>query len=215
MKKQLTERQEQILSFIHEYRNKSGFPPTLREIGRKFNIASTFGVKRHLEALEKKGYLKVGANASRAISLTPDEEFKSTAIDNVNSQSSRQIPLVGRVAAGSPIMAIENVEGHITIDPTLLRKNDKGFALKVMGDSMINAGIFDDDVVVVASDKEIRNYDIVVAMLDGEVTVKRFEKRNSKIQLIPENDNYSPIPVENKNEFKIVGKVVGVMRWLK
>lgn len=215
MKKQLTERQEQILSFIHEYRNKNGFPPTLREIGKKFDIASTFGVKRHLEALEKKGYLKVEANASRAISLIPDEEFEPTTTDNINLSSSRQVPLVGRVAAGSPIMAIENVEGHITIDPTLLRKNDKGFALKVMGDSMINAGIFDDDVVVVASNKEVRNYDIVVAMLDGEVTVKRFEKRNSHIQLIPENDNYSPIPIENKNEFKIIGKVVGVMRWLK
>lgn len=215
MKKQLTERQEQILFFIHEYRDKNGFPPTLREIGKKFNIASTFGVKRHLEALEKKGYLKVEANASRAISLIPDEEFESPAIDNINLSLSRQIPLVGRVAAGSPIMAIENVEGHITIDPTLLRKNDNGFALKVMGDSMINAGIFDDDVVIVASDKEVRNYDVIVAMLDGEVTVKRFEKRNNKVQLIPENDNYSPIPVENKNEFKIIGKVVGVIRWLK
>ncbi len=215
MKKQLTERQEQILSYIYEYLSKNGFPPTLREIGKRFEIASTFGVKRHLEALEKKGYLKVEANFSRAISLIHDGELESPVTENINFHSSRQIPLVGRVAAGSPIMAIENVEGHITIDPTLLRRNDNGFALKVMGDSMINVGIFDDDVVIVSSNKDVRNYDIVVAMLDGEVTVKRFEKRNNEIQLIPENDKYSPIHVENKNEFKIIGKVVGVMRWLK
>jgi repressor LexA len=215
MKKELTERQEEILSFIHKCRDLNGFPPTLREIAKNFNIASTFGVKRHLDALKKKGYLKVEANASRGISLVPDEELNSDSSYETHQDllSARQIPIVGRVAAGSPIMAVENMEGNIIIDPALLRKSDEGFALKVQGDSMIDAGIFEGDYVIVVTNKDVVNGDIVVAMLGEEVTVKRFEKRNNKVFLIPENVNYSPIEVENRNDFKILGKVKGVMRW--
>lgn len=216
MKKELTERQEEILSFIHKCRDLNGFPPTLREIAKNFNLASTFGVKRHLDALVSKGYLKIEANASRGISLIEDEEFNSAAdFQNNELLNARQIPIVGRVAAGSPIMAVENVEGNLVIDPALLRKSDDGFALKVQGDSMVDAGIIEGDYVIVVTNKETVNGDIVVAMLNEEVTVKRFEKKNNKVFLIPENKNYSPIEIENRNDFKILGKVKGVMRWLK
>jgi repressor LexA len=217
MKQELTKRQEEILSFIHKYRDLKGFPPTLREIAKNFDIVSTFGVKRHLDALKKKGYLKVEANASRGISLVPDEKLNSDSSYEHHQDllSARQIPIVGRVAAGSPIMAVENLEGNIIIDPALLRKSDEGFALRVKGDSMINAGIFEDDFVIVVTNKDVVNSDIVVAMLGEEVTVKRFEKKNNKVFLIPENVNYSPIEVGNRNDFKILGRVKGVMRWLK
>ena len=211
MKNELTERQQEILSFIHQFRDENGYPPTLREIGRKFGISSTFGVKRHLDALVKKGYLNIESNASRGISILKDE-FKP----DVNSSDNifRRVPIVGRVAAGSPILAIENIEGTIVIDSAFMKKTEDCFALKVKGDSMINAGIFENDLVIVAPRNDASNGDIVVAMLEDEVTVKTFEKKNEKLRLIPQNENYEPIEVDSSKEFKIIGKVTGVVRWL-
>ena len=211
MKNELTERQQEILSFIHQFRDENGYPPTLREIGRKFGISSTFGVKRHLDALVKKGYLNIESNASRGISILK-EEFKP----DVNSSDNifRRVPIVGRVAAGSPILAIENIEGTIVIDSAFMKKTEDCFALKVKGDSMINAGIFENDLVIVAPRNDASNGDIVVAMLEDEVTVKTFEKKNEKLRLIPQNENYEPIEVDSSKEFKIIGKVTGVVRWL-
>lgn len=211
MKKQLTERQEEILTFICQFREECGYPPTLREIGKKFGISSTFGVKRHLDALVKKGYLTVESNASRGISLLSSNE-KTSAFSMVE-ELFRKIPVVGRVAAGSPILAIENIEGSIVIDSSFMKKSDESFALKVKGDSMLNAGIFEGDLVIVSPGKEVVNGDIIVARIDDEVTVKTLEKKAKGIRLLPENENYKPIDINDKKEFSIIGKVTGVIRW--
>ncbi len=213
MKNKLTDRQQEILSFISQFLEASGYPPTLREIGKKFGISSTFGVKRHLDALVKKGYLNVESNASRGISFV--HSINSSRNNNYNriDELFRKIPVIGRVAAGSPILAIENIEGSVIIDNSFMKKSDECFALKVKGDSMINAGIFEGDLVIVSPNKETVNGDTVVARLDDEVTVKTLEKKHNKIRLIPENENYKPIEIDDKKEFSIVGKVVGVIRW--
>ncbi len=214
MKNQLTDRQKDILSYIEQFRGENGYPPTLREIGKKFEIASTFGVKRHLEALVKKGFIAIESNASRGISFLRTEH--ESAFDKLNERDNlfRKIPIVGRVAAGSPILAIENIEGNLVVDPSFLNKSGDYFALKVKGDSMIEAGIFDGDFVVVSSRNEAVNGDIVVAMVEDEVTVKTFENRSNKIWLIPQNKNYHPIQVNSETNFSILGKVSGVIRLL-
>lgn len=206
MKNTLTDRQKEILDFICQFREECGYPPTLREIGKKFGISSTFGVKRHLDALVKKGYLNIEGSLSRGISVLNNNREDENLF--------RKIPVVGRVAAGSPILAVENIEGSIVVDPTLMKKNEDCFALKIKGDSMINAGIFEGDIVIVSPKKEAFNGEIIVAMIDDEATVKKFEKKNNKIRLLPENNNYAPIEVEDTKEFAIIGKVIGVVRWM-
>ncbi len=214
MKKQLTDRQEEILHFIQQFQQEYGYPPTLREIGKQFSISSTFGVKRHLEALTKKGYLNILSNASRGISINRDD-FETTAAISYNELNNlNKIPIIGRVAAGSPIMAEENLEGSIVIDPSFLKKDADSFALKVKGDSMIEAGIFEGDLVIISPKANAINGDIIVARVDDEVTVKIYENKNQQIRLIPQNKMYEPIVIEDKNEFSIVGKVTGVVRWL-
>jgi len=214
MKKQLTERQERIFIFIQEYQQENGYPPTLREIGKKFDISSTFGVKRHLEALTKKGYLNILSNASRGISINKSEIDSLEVINYSEEKDNFKIPIIGRVAAGSPITAEENVEGSIVIDPAFIKKDDDSFALKVKGDSMIEAGIFEGDLVIISPKAVVKNGDTIVARVEDEVTVKAYENKNNIIRLIPQNKNYQPIIVENKNEFSIVGKVTGVLRWM-
>ena len=215
MKDQLTDRQEEILNFIKQFRSETGYPPTLREIGKKFDISSTFGVKRHLDALVKKGYLNIESNASRGISFQKDDDNdnKLNLFQLEKDHGFRKIPVVGRVAAGSPILAEENIDGNIVIDSSFTKMADDCFALKVKGDSMVNAGIFEGDVVVVSSKREPVNGDIVVALINDEATVKTYENKNGKIRLIPQNDLYQPIEILNKQEFKLAGKVVGVVRW--
>ena len=210
-KNQLTDRQEEILKFINSYREVNGFPPTIREIARQFGMSSTFGVKKHLDALVKKGYLHIESNASRGISTLQSSEPEGPTIFESNDIFNR-IPVIGRVAAGTPILAEENIEGSIVIDPTLA-KGGNAFALKVKGDSMIKAGIFDGDFVIVEPQKEAKNGDIVVALIDDEATVKTFERKNDKVRLLPENDNYSPIDVTNKENFSLVGRVKGIVRY--
>lgn len=215
MKKELTDRQEVILNFIKEFLQEYGFPPTLRQIGKQFNITSTFGVKRHLDALEKKGYLNVESYSSRGITIIKDDDvFSIPTISREDIDSLNRIPIIGRVAAGSPILAEENKEGTIVIDPTFLDKSKDCFALKVKGDSMINAGIFEGDLVIVSPQTSTHNNDIIVAQIDDEVTVKRYYNKANTIKLIPENDKYNPIFIDERSEFKIIGKVIGVVRWL-
>ncbi len=211
MKNQITERQEVILTFIQQYTEENGFPPTLREIGKQFGIASTFGVKRHLDALVKKGYLNIESNSSRAITMIKNSNVEKEVVLDRNDIFTK-IPVIGRVAAGTPITAIENIEGNIVVDSSFIKKTQDSFALKVKGDSMINAGIFEGDVVIVSPASEAFNGQTVVAMIDDEVTVKVFQKKNNKILLIPENDKYQPIEVEKTKDFKLVGKVVGLVR---
>lgn len=214
MKNTLTDRQKEILTFIEQFRSENGYPPTLREIGKKFEISSTFGVKRHLEALVKKGYIAVESNASRGISFLRNE-FDSN-IHKINEEDNvfQKIPVIGRVAAGTPILAIENIEGSLVVDPSFIKKSGEYFALKVRGDSMIETGIFDGDYVIVSSKKEAANGEIIVAMLGDEVTVKTYEKKSNEVRLIPQNKNYEPISVDKNSEFSILGKVSGVIRLL-
>lgn len=214
MKNELTDRQKEILNFIQSYLEENGYPPTLREIGREFNIVSTFGVKRHLEALTKKGYLNILSNASRGISITKNNRSTNTEIDINDSGKINSIPIIGRVAAGSPILAEENIEGSITIDQSFMKKADNCFALKVKGDSMIEAGIFENDLVIIQPSSNVKNGDIVVARIDDEVTVKVYENKNQQIKLLPQNKNYEPIEVKSNSDFSLVGKVSGVIRWI-
>ncbi len=205
--KDLTERQQQILDFIKEYVDNFNYPPTYREICKHFNISSTNGVKRHVDALQKKGYLDLLKNASRTLSIKRNE-LKA-------NENLLDIPIVGRVAAGYPILSEENVESTISVDTSFIRANDKCFALKVKGDSMIKAGILENDYVIINQQNTANNGDIVVALVNDEATLKRYYKNNGNVMLIPENDNFLPITVNFSDKFTIIGKVIGVMRFYR
>lgn len=209
-KKDLTEKQNQVLDYIRDFRQQNGYPPTLREIGKQFGIVSTYGVKRHLDALVKKGFLEIGSNSSRAITIVQQEE---EVVQRQEPASGNIIPILGRVAAGSPVLSEENFEGNLAVDPSFIRNNKKCFALKVQGNSMINDGIFEGDFVIVAPGKEVANNDIVVALLEKEVTVKRFYRSGSNITLFPANPDYHPIRVDYPELFSLMGRVIGVIRW--
>lgn len=209
MSRELTDRQKEILEFIESYLELNGYPPTYREIGKHFNISSTFGVKRHIDALIKKGYLSSERNSSRVLSLVNAEKM----LEKQSNSNSVEIPVVGRVAAGYPIFAQENIEGILNIDSSLVYGRDKVFALKVQGDSMINAGILEGDLVIVKQQKEAKEGEIIIALLGDESTVKRFSQLDdSKINLIPENEKYNVIEVKDSDDFSVVGKVIGVFR---
>jgi repressor LexA len=214
MSKELTERQESILNFIKQFVQETGYPPTLREIGKNFGISSTFGVKRHLEALVKKGFLNIESNASRGIALVKNESDFENPFSTSADDLFIKLPVVGRVAAGSPILALENIESTMVIDSSYLKNAENAFALRVQGDSMINAGIKEGDLVIVSPGENSKNGDIVVAMMDDEATIKRLQVKGKEISLIPENENYNPIVIKDKASFKIIGKIKGVVRWL-
>lgn len=208
MKTKLTVRQNEILQFIQNSIQENGFPPTLREIGREFEIASTFGVKRHVDALIKKGYLKTESNTSRTISVVGNSQLSKN-----NDDTFLEIPVVGRVAAGYPVLAEENIENTLKIHKEMIGRYTNCFSLKVRGDSMINAGIMEGDFVIANQQREVKNEDIVVALLGDEATLKRYRKDKNEIFLIPENKNYDPIKVTGKENFSIVGKVITVFRF--
>lgn len=209
MKNEITDRQQEILDFIQEFVNAKGFPPSFREIGKQFNISSTFGVKRHIDALVKKGFISNESKTSRTIKIINETLNKTREIfDNMIS-----IPIVGRVAAGYPILAEENIEGNFLMDSkSMSNKAGECFGLKVRGDSMINAGILEGDLVIVSPQKDALNGDIVVALLQDEATMKRFVARDGRVYLMPENEKYKPIEIENREDFSIIGKVVGIFR---
>lgn len=207
MRPKLTDRQLHILDFIQLFVEENHYPPTYRQIGKEFNIASTFGVKRHIDALVKKGYLKIESNSSRSISLVKNN-------NNVNpeSNSSITVPIIGRVAAGYPVLAEENIEGTFTIDASLIKSKNNIFALKTSGDSMTGAGILDGDLVLVNSQKNAKNGDIVVALIGDESTLKTYESKKGKTYLVPANKNYPILDMTNKQDFSIIGKIIGVYR---
>ncbi len=201
MKEALTNRQEAILNFIRGRITSFGSSPTIREIGKKFSIISTNGVRQHLTALIKKGYLKKTEFISRGLELT-----QSLAMEV------GKIPLVGSVPAGQPIDAIENIEGEIALDLSFLPKGSS-FSLTVSGNSMKDAGILNGDLVLVQKQDVASKGDIVVAIIDGEATVKRYFPETNRIRLQPENDEFDPIYVTKRSgEFRIAGKVVGLLR---
>jgi len=208
MKTNLTDRQQAILDFITEFVETNGYPPTYREIGANFGIASTFGVKRHIDALVKKGYLQIESNSSRSLSIIHNQTNEPTVNKNMV-----EIPVVGRVAAGFPILAVENIEDNVVIDKRFIKNKNNCFGLRVRGDSMINAGIFEGDIVVVNQQNYANNNDIVVAMLGDEATLKRLVKINNRLCLMPENENYPLIEVHNRQDFSIIGRLVAVFRF--
>ena len=211
---QLTDRQEQVLDFIKSYIQEWGYPPTLREIGAGLGIRSTNGVSDHLRALKRKGYLSQDGMKSRTLKPRELEQSSPETVRALTSGNFVSIPILGRVAAGEPILAEENSEGSVVIDTMLVGRGQKVFALRVVGESMIEAGILPDDFIFVKKRSQADNGTIVVVMIDNEATVKRFFAEGDKIRLQPENSTMKPILVHKKDyrQVQIIGIVVGVYR---
>jgi repressor LexA len=198
--RQLTPRQKEILELIQSFIDEYGMPPTRADIAKELGFKSANAAEEHLRALQKKGVLELVPGASRGIQLK----------DSLREQMG--LPLVGRVAAGSPMLAEEHIERHYRIDPTLFNPKPH-YLLRVQGMSMRDAGILDGDLVAVHRTPEVRSRQIVVARVDDEVTVKRYRQDGSVVWLLPENDEFEPIQVDlNKQTMVIEGVVVGVIR---
>ncbi|MGL1901861.1 MAG: transcriptional repressor LexA [Fibrobacterales bacterium] len=208
MKEKLTARQQEVYDYIKERMANTNLPPTVREIGQHFNISSTNGVRSILSALIKKDYITRSPKLSRGITLT-DEMPNAIAEKDANMFD---VPILGRVAAGAPLMAVENLEGTITVHRDFLMKQENVFALKVEGDSMINAGILNGDMIFARQQSTADTGQMVVAIVDDAATVKYFHPEESQVRLEPANDNYRPIIVEQDKDFRIAGRVIGVMR---
>ena len=196
----LTPRQSQILEMVQDFIAETGMPPTRAEIARELGFKSANAAEEHLRALQKKGVLELIPGASRGIQL------KDSLRDQIG------LPLVGRVAAGSPILAEEHIETHYRIDPQLFNPKPH-YLLRVHGMSMKNAGILDGDLVAVHRTPEVRSRQIVVARLDDEVTVKRYRQKGSIVELMPENEDFDTIHVDLTEQMMVIeGVVVGVIR---
>ena len=197
----ITEKQQEILEYMKSQIINRGFPPSVREICEAVSLKSTSSVHSHLESLEKNGYIRRDPSKPRAIEIV-DDCYNLTRRELVN------VPMVGTVTAGQPILAVENIEGYFPI-PMEYMPNHETFMLRVKGESMINAGIFDGDQILVQKQNTAHNGDFVVALIDDSVTVKTFYKENGYYRLQPENDTMDPIIV---NEVSILGKVIGLFR---
>ena len=198
----ITDKQREILEYIKKEILNRGYPPTVRDICEAVNLKSTSSVHSHLETLEKNGYIRRDPTKPRAIEIV-DDNFNLTRREFAN------VPLIGQVAAGQPLLAVENIESYFPI-PTEFMPNAESFMLKVKGESMINAGIFDGDNILVEKCDNVHNGDIVVALIDDSATVKTFYKEDGHIRLQPENDNMDPIIVP---DCQILGVVFGVFRF--
>jgi len=196
--KELTKRQRKVLEFLTSYTKKYGYPPTIREIGEHFGFLWT-AARGHLQALERKGFLKINPSKSRGIDII-----------GLKPTEGLMVPVAGKIRAGRPILAIEDIDAHILIDKSLFPVKE-AFSLKVTGDSMIEAGILDGDYVVVKPQKVIENGEIGVFLIGDEATVKRIFKDEKKIILKPENRDMKPESY-NPDEVTIIGKVIGVIR---
>ena len=199
----ISSKQREILEYIKQEILNKGYPPAVREICEAVHLKSTSSVHSHLETLEKNGYIRRDPTKPRAIEII-DDNFNLTRREVVN------VPIIGQVAAGQPLFAVENIENYFPI-PTEFMPNAETFMLKVKGDSMINAGIFNGDKILVQKQSDAQNGDIVVALVDDSATVKTFYKEDGHFRLQPENDTMDPIIV---NECSILGKVFGIMRFL-
>ena len=218
----LTDRQQQVLDFIAASITERGYPPTLREIGERLGIRSTNGVNDHLKALEKKGYLAREDLKSRALRPIGHIGAGAPALPSVNDAVSLgedlvEIPLIGRVAAGLPILAVENVEDTVKVDRFLVGEHKEVFALRVKGDSMIDDGIHDGDFIFVKKALHAERGDIVVALIEDEATVKRYFPEGDVIRFQPANQNMQPILVKKKDfrSVNLIGIVVGVYRKIR
>ena len=207
-RKPLTPRQREVFEFIKERIQSTSRPPTLREIGLRFEISSTNGVRSILHALAKKNYIERSPKLSRGIDLPEMDKGVAEVREGV-----LEVPILGRVAAGSPILAVENLEGTVVVDRDFLMRQENVFALKVHGDSMKNAGIMDGDLVFARQQRAAEAGQMVIALIGEETTVKYFHPEGPFIRLQPANDDFRPIIVDaNMPEFSILGRVIGVMR---
>ena len=200
----ITPKQQEILDYLKNEILSKGYPPSVREICEAVGLKSTSSVFSHLEKLEKNGYIRRDPTKPRAIEII-DENFNLTRREVVN------VPILGNVAAGEPILAIQNIDNYFPI-PSEYMPNERSFLLKVKGESMINAGIFDGDLILVKEQHVCNNGDMVVALVEDSATVKTFYKEDGHIRLQPENDTMDPIIV---SDCQILGKVFGVFRFFK
>ena len=203
-REQLTDKQQQILEFIKHRILEKGYPPAVREICQAVQLRSTSSVHSHLETLERKGYIRRDPTKPRAIEII-DDDF------NLARKEIVHIPIVGTITAGEPILAVENIEDYFPMQPDFISIKNT-FMLHVRGESMINAGILDGDMVIVQQQPTAENGDIVVAMIEDSATVKRFYKEDGYCRLQPENDSMDPIIVP---EVSIIGKVIGLYRSIR
>ena len=195
--KTLTSRQTEVLCYISDFVTEHGYPPTIRELGDRFGI-SIKGAYDHIKALEKKGQLRLGDNRSRAIEVIPQEAATRRS----------EVPLLGSVAAGKPLFADENFEGSVEV-PREMTRSGSCFALRGKGDSMKDAGIYDKDLAIVEERPTADNGEIIVAMIDDAVTLKRFYRENNRVKLVAENPAYSPIYTQ---DVRIIGRLRGIIR---
>ena len=200
----ITDKQREILEYIKNEILNRGFPPSVREICEAVKLKSTSSVHAHLETLEKNGYIRRDPTKPRTIEIL-DDNFNLLRREMVN------VPVVGVVTAGQPILAVENIESYFPV-PAEMMPNKQCFILHVKGESMVNAGILDGDQVLVQQQPDAENGEIVVALLGEDATVKRFYKEDGYYRLQPENDTMDPIIVNQDEDFQILGKVVGVFR---
>jgi repressor LexA len=198
----ITERQKKVLEGIHQIGRERGYPPTVREIGERLGLRSSCTVQRHLEALERKGYIKRSPTKARSIEIVQAEDPTMVPVPMV------PVPIVGTVAAGQPILAAENIEEIFPL-PRDIVKDDQCFMLRIKGDSMIEAGIFDRDYVVVRQQPYADDGDIVIAMIGEEATVKYFRRRRNRVYLEPANASMQPIVA---TDVQIIGKVLMSIR---
>jgi len=206
----LTKRQTQIFDFILSNIDKFGYPPSIPEVQKRFSFKSPNAVQSHFDALERKGYVSRRPHKSRGIEVLVHTAQKENNNNNVST-----IPIVGNISAGNPILAQENIEGELAVDKSLVKNPTGVFALKVKGDSMIEAGILDGDHVVVRQQQSAEEGDIIVALIEDKATVKKFymDKSSNRVILRPANENMEPIYVDlSYNNFMILGKVTGVIR---
>ena len=199
----ISTKQQEILDYIKECILQKGYPPSVREICESVHLKSTSSVHSHLETLEKNGYIRRDPTKPRTIEIL-DDTFGLSRRELVN------LPIIGQVAAGQPILAEENIEGYFPVSPEYLH-NKTSFMLKVRGDSMVNVGIFDGDLIMVEEQHTASNNEIIVALVEDGATVKRFFKEDGHIRLQPENDYMDPIIVD---DVAILGRVIGLFRTL-
>ena len=212
MARKITKRQKQIYDYIRAYQLEKGYPPSVREIAAAVGLSSPSTVHAHLNALEEMGLIKRDAAKPRAIEVF-NEDGSAVKLAEVKEDADRStvsLPLVGRVAAGMPVLAEQNIEDTLTVPPEIAT-DQSSFILEVHGDSMINAGIYNGDFIIVREQQSAMNGEIVVALIENEATVKTFYKEQGRVRLQPENDAMEPIYAENP---QILGKVVALMRRL-
>jgi repressor LexA len=219
-KGRISKKQQEILNYLKKEILVRGFPPSVREICEAVKLKSTSSVHAHLESLEKNGYIRKDATKPPAIEIL-DDDFREERIRRLSGDSSadtsapaefQQVPVIGNVAAGQPLLAVESVESYIPV-PVNKLPNAQTFILRVKGESMMNAGILDGDLVLVKQQNTAANGEIVVALIDDSATVKTFYKEKDHIRLQPQNDNMEPILVGKDQTFRILGLVIGVMRF--